>query len=408
MLALLAHPVLEAEALPVSPLVLATAAVCLIAVVARVGPAGVGDPVSGRVEPDRVAEPLPTTRWPSRALAVALLAVAIVAGRIGRDSTVENLAPALVMGLAWPLLVAASLALGRVWAWLDPWDTLARLLAPLRGGPTTRETAALAPSEPIPVWGALPAALAWVWLLGVSASPFSPRTVGTALTVYTVVTVAGTLLVGRRAWLRRAEVFGLLFDWLARLRRGRLRTWEPPAGVEAVLGALAGGLLFSSLRGSVAWLELAASPRPEVWRALALLACVALAVGLLALAARAATRFGARGSAAAGAVPVVGAVALATALTADRLKISAQLLPGLVSDPLGRGWDLFGTAHVTPVWEPTELPALIAIQVGVLLAGGVVGALVARRRTASWRHAGPAVAGVCALVAGGVLAVSIV
>jgi hypothetical protein len=409
-----AHPVLEAEALPVSPLVLAAAAVCLVAIVARVSPwVGVsGDPTAANDDAATAdtagvsappAEPgLPATRWPTRAAGVLLLGLAIATGRLGRDSTIENLAPVLVMGLGWPLLVAGSALLGRVWAWLDPWDTLARVLSPLRGGESPPGPGARA------VWWAIPAALAWMWLLGVARAPFSPRTVGTGLAVYTVVMLAGTLLIGRREWLDRADVVGLFFGWVARTRRGGLRRWDPPAGAEIVLGVLAGGLLFGSVRGSVTWLEFAASPNPHVWRAGGLLVWAGVAAGALWLAGRVSARLGARGDVPAAVVPVVTAIALATALTADRLKVSLQLFPGLASDPFGRGWDLFGTAHFGLVWGPTDLSLLIGIQVALLLLGGVAGALVARRRQAAWREAGPAVAAVCAVVAGGVLTLSLV
>ena len=61
-------------------------------------------------------------------------------------------------------------------------------------------------------------------------------------------------------------------------------------------------------------------------------------------------------------VPAVAGVALAVALARNRFSTSMQLLPGLVGDPLGRGWDLFGapTARLDP--EPLGAAGLVALQ----------------------------------------------
>ena len=69
-------------------------------------------------------------------------------------------------------------------------------------------------------------------------------------------------------------------------------------------------------------------------------------------------------------------VALAVALARNRLFTSVQLLPGLLGDPLGRGWDLLGTP--TAGLDPAPLGAggLIALQL-CLVAGTHIAAAAA-------------------------------
>ena len=138
-------------------------------------------------------------QWVVRAVCLAALLLAVLAGRIGVDDELENLAPALTVGAGLPLLVGGSLVLGRLWRWVDPWDTLARLAAP--------GDRSVAPGH---VWPAVAVVLPWLWFLGVYPRPLDPRAIGLALATYTVVTLAGCLAVGRVRWLASAEPVGRL------------------------------------------------------------------------------------------------------------------------------------------------------------------------------------------------------
>ncbi len=130
----LAHPVLEHSGLGFPPLLMASITAWLVFLVAFALPDPVDRPAQVSSEP---GEPPPPASWSGglsgsqltgRAIGVVLLLVAVIAGRVGADDQLENLAPALIVGSAWPLLVLTSVLLGPVWRWLDPWDSLARLL----------------------------------------------------------------------------------------------------------------------------------------------------------------------------------------------------------------------------------------------------------------------------------------
>lgn len=391
----LAHPLTQPFTLPVSPLVAALAAAGVVLVVALAWPEA-GRPARGR--PDHVAASwagaLSVPVVVTRLLAVGLLVLAVVAGRLGVDDELENLASALVVGAAWPLLVAASISVGPVWRWIDPWDGIARTLA--RGEPDV---------APRHVWPAALLAAAWAWYLSAYSDPLDPRSVGAILALYTLLTVAGCLAVGRVRWLATAEPLGIVLSWMALLPRGRLVDWDPPRGAEVLLGSLAGGLLFGAARRSQLWGSLNTVPDADLVAAAGLVASCAGASAVLVLAAGTAARLGARGAAARAAVPAVAGIVLAVAMDRNRLFTSVQLLPALLGDPLGRGWDLLGRAGAGLDPAPLGTRGLLLAQLAVLAAGHAIGAVVVAQRVRR-RARGPIAVALAILVGAGVIAVA--
>jgi hypothetical protein len=363
-----AHPLTEPFQLPVSPLVSAWICTAIVLVVAFSWPRSTGtarESIAPNASWDGGLSP---PRLVTRLLAVALLVLCIAAGRLGTNDELENLAPALVVGAAWPMLVLVSALAGPVWRWLDPWDTLAR---------TTR-----GPDEPAAsVWPAALVTLPWVWYLSAYSDPLEPRSVGALLALYTVFTVAGCLAVGRRRWLSSAEPLGILLAWAALLPQRRLAAWSPPSGAEALLGMLAGGVLFGAARRSELWGDLNTIEHADLAAAAGVLVSAAVGAGLLlgiAAVARIETP-AAAATVARAAVPVVAAVIVAVAMERNRLTTSVQLLPELLGDPFGEGWDLFGQAGSGLVAEPFGVRGLLLAQLGVVLAGHVAGAVVAAK-----------------------------
>ncbi len=234
------------------------------------------------------------------------------------------------------MLVLASAFIGSVWRWVDPWDSVARPVAP--PGQASDDVR----------WAAI-SALALTWYLGAYPTPLHPRTVGLSLAAYSIVTVAGCLALGRTSWLSRAEVFGLVFGWTAMLPRGALGSWRPPRGAILVLGVLAGGLTFGAIRKSSLWGGLNVAEHALVL-ATGGLATVAAGYALaLWWADRRAEAAGAPGSVAAAMVPAVAGVVVATALSRNRLFTSLQLLPGLLVDLSGPA---AARSPVAPPWTP--------------------------------------------------------
>jgi hypothetical protein len=388
---LLAHPLLDPGGLAVPPAAAAVVAMLVVATAARLWP----EPVRQASAPGALA---PSHSWSgtlsplqvaTRALAVGLLLLAIAAGRAGSEDQLENVAPALVVGAGWPLLLLGSAVLGPVWRWTDPWDGIARPLAQ-------------AGSEARSVAGAVVPAAAWAWYLSAYREALDPPNVGLALAVYSIVTVGGCLAVGRIWWLSRFEVFGMLFGWVG--MRARLVRWRPPAGATLVLGVLAGGLAFGAVRMSTLWGGLNAARHALLWATVGVVVSAGLYAGLLRVLDRWSARLEVPGSVAAAVVPAVTGLAVALAMARNRLFTSVQLIPALAIDPFGtRGSPL---ARGYPfVAEPLGDTGLLVAQVAVLLIAHLAGAIVLARRTEMERR-GPGMAALCAVVAAGMVALT--
>jgi hypothetical protein len=390
---LFAHPITQSFNLPLSPLVVAVGASAGVLVVALAWP--------GRAEPVPDATHVGSASWAdgltrpqiaTRAVGVALLALAISAGRLGVDDQLENLAPALVIGAAWPVLVFVSVVIGPIWRWLDPWDALARVLA---RGETERPFGH--------VWPAAALALPWVWYLGAYPDSLEPRSVGALLALYTLVTLAGCLAVGRERWLASSEPFGIVLAWLALVPRRLLSSWRAPPGAETLLGVLAGGVLFGAVRRSELWGELNVVSNALLWATLGVVVSCVVVAGLLEGMARAAYR--GRSGVARAAVPALAGIIVAVAMDFNRLFTSLQLLPRLLGDPFGKGWDPFGTSGAGLDPAPLGTTGLTVAQLAVLLAAHVAGA-VALARGVPRGDRGPGAVAVTILAAASVIAIA--
>lgn len=303
-----------------------------------------------------------------RVVAVLALVTAVVAARAGVDDELENLAPALVVGAGWPLLILASLLVGSFWRWVDPWDTLARVLD--RGD---------GPGAPGHVYPAVVAALPWLWFLSVHPRPLDPRAVGIALAAYTALTLAGCVALGRVRWLSSAEPVGIVLSWIGLVPRRRLTSWQPPAGAGLLLGVVIAGSLVGALRRTELWSGVAALPRATTYATVGLLVACVVAGGLVLLAQRLAASPAQRAAVAQSLVPVAAGVVVAISLARNRFFTSVQILPGLLGDPLGRGWDLLGSP--TSGLDPAPLGAtgLVALQLGVIAGAHLLAAVIAPR-----------------------------
>jgi len=368
-----AHPVFEHAGSGFPPLLMASITAWLVFVVAFALPErAIEETPSAETEAPLASWPgrLTPPQWAGRLVTVVVLLVTIAAARLGSEDQLENIAPALVVGTAWPLLVLASVAVGPVWRWLDPFDGLARLLG---GGSKRGPGSAAAPDS---VWPAALLLLPWVWFLSAAADPLAPRSVGIVLAAYTAVTLAGWVGLGRERFRSRPALLALLLSCMPLLPRGRLARWEPPPGAEALLGVLVGGVAFGAIRRSQQWTGIDAATGAWAYALLSLLGSCAVVTLLLILARRLALRVDGAAGIARAVVPAAAAVVVAVGLGRNRLTSSVQLLPGLVGDPFGLGWDLLGPSIDGLDPAPLGVAGLLTAQVAVLVAGHLVGAVV--------------------------------
>lgn len=345
------------------------------------------------------------------AFGVFLLGVTVWSGLVGAPLVLDNFAPSFVY-IAFALgLVPISVVFGDVFRAVNPWFAIGRAFSW-----AMRLTARSELPPPLPYpdrLGHLPAAVglvAFAWLELIAKGGQLPRTIATATLVYTAVTLVGMAAFGVRPWIDRGEAFSVYFGLFARLspfeRRDRSILLRPPLAGLATLQPIRGTvLLLAVMLGTVTFDGAGEGP---VWRWLAprledgfgflgdegarllsggvgLAACVALLYGFYRFGAAMAGRAGRvdRPATMAGAfvhslVPIAAAYVLAHYVSF--MVLQGQGLAALISDPLGRGWDIFGTASAGIDFTLLDAAQVWYLQVALVVAGHVAGLVSAHDR----------------------------
>ncbi len=332
----------------------------------------------------------------ARAVGLLLLGVLICAGLAGNTNPSVNIAPVAVYVIFWVGLQAVSVLVGDVWLQLSPFSTLAdgsaRLWARLRGRP-----AADADRGGGNQWWAVAAMFGFVWLELAFHDNTEIRVLGVYLAAYTVALLAGAAIFGR-GWLRDAEGFGVLFTKLsamAPLHRGggALRLRAPLAGL-AVLsikrGSVAfilvvlGSTTFDGFSRSSLWLDIAAERTG--WELTAVntvgLMFVIFAVFVLyraAIAGMAAITGDTERELADVFAPSLMPIAAAYTIAHyfSYLLLEGQQIIARISDPFGRGWDLFGTATYQVDYTAISTTTIAWTQTAAIVVGHVLAVAVA-------------------------------
>ena len=311
-----------------------------------------------------------------RLAALALFVVTMLAGLVGNQSPYRNIAPTLVWIIWWVGLAVLAAFVGDLWRLINPWSTLfeaaERLTRRLGGGELSRR-------RPYPkslgVWPGCLLLLAFAWVELVYPHAASPRHIAVLAIGYSLLTWAGMLAYGREAWLDHGEVFSVVFATFARFapteaRNGELRLRPLGSGLledrpvstsmMAFVLLLLATVLYDGLIGTGEWalLEralLATVPVPAAWAGAALKTVGLPLLWLLFVAAYVAVS--AIMSAIVGGRPGTLELARHFALTLVPIAIGyhlahylvfllvqGQYIIPLLSDPLGWGWNLLGTA----------------------------------------------------------------
>jgi hypothetical protein len=357
----------------------------------------------------------------------ALVAV-IVTGLLGSQHPAKNLAPTIVWVFWWVGLGLFVALVANVWPALNPWRTLAVLIeafwsraqSPLRAYPNR-----------LGEWPAVLALLAFVWIELVSPFASSPRALALMALAYTGATLLAMHVYGRDVWLMRGEAFTLVFLLLGRFAPIALLTTDrracpvasggidheacltcfeaaAPGDRELVCRLPATGLLATEARSGavVAFLLLLLSAvlfdgllGTAFWRALekwltgdreGLLAATLGLAGIWAVFLVAYLGACAAMAAVADSRCPVGVLARRYALTLvpiaigydlahnfSYLLVQGQSLAALASDPLGAGWNLFGSAGHEPNVGIVDARTTWRVAIAAIVVGHVVSVVLA-------------------------------
>jgi hypothetical protein len=360
-----------------------------------------------------------------RVVSLGIFVLVLAAGLFGNEDTARNFAPTFVWIVWWVGLAYVAALLGNIWPALNPWsiayaglEGLARLC-----GARPRRTFGLNYPAWLGVWPAVLLFGLFAWLELIAESGTAPRTLATAILIYSALTWAAMAAFGREVWLERGEAFSLAFavfgrfapigqpergpdgspgPWPLRPYAGDLVVDRPCSlSMTVFVILMLSTVTFDGFKETPLWGRLLQGIAFEPWLHPAIrqlhdlgfdfqaaletvmLALFPLAFLLVYLGFSWLTRqaAGSRRPVAEVAglfvlslVPIAIAYHLAHYLS--YLLIAGQFIIPLISDPFGFGWNLFGTADyavditvIGPkfVWYT----AVIAIVVGHVFAVGV-------------------------------------
>ena len=347
------------------------------------------------------------------AIGVFLLGVVIYAGLRGVEVPEANFASLFVYVAFWVGLVPLSVLFGDVFRAFNPWRAMGRAAGWV--GQRISRGSLPAPLE-YPAWlGRWPAAIGlflFTVLELVAADGNKPEPVAIAALVYTALTFIAMALYGVERWIDRGEAFSVYFTLFSRIspfetREGQVGLRRPLSGLPrlehlpgtvAVLAVMIGTVTFDGASEAPLWsgispdiaaffgdVGLAPQRAFELAFLIGLLGAVLLVAGFYRLGIQGAHGVGGGFSASRLAnefvhslVPI--ALAYVAAHYFTLLLFDGQRLFYAISDPLGRGSDLFGTAGTQPDFGFIGANAIWYWQVGFVVLGHVAALMLAHDR----------------------------
>ena len=341
----------------------------------------------------RVADPI------CGAIGIAIFAIAVYAGLAGeQDDPQHNLLPVVLYVHFWVGLAFLSVFLGDVFRAFNPWRAMARGVAAGGRAIGVRYQAPLAYPGRLGRWPAALGILVFAAIELVYSADVTPRGLAVLAIVYAAAQLIGMAAFGIERWSDRADPFGVYFGLFARLsplRWERARLWvrTPLAGLTgltaipgtaALVCVMIGTTSFDGLEQTATWRSTFSDPT-QAGRLAGLGFMVALVysvyrVGTYGM--RTVGRDRQSGYLAArfahSLVPI--ALAYVVAHYFSLLATSGQDLGYLISDPLGNGSNLFGTADWTSNLGLVSTTAVWLVQVCALIVGHVSGLASAHDR----------------------------
>lgn len=372
----------------------------------------------------RVVLRVPAQGWAWRlALAIrtacaAFFVFLIFAGIAGEQNPFRNIVVVSVWIIGWVGISLGSAFLGDLWRLIDPWSTifacLERMCASM--GPGGLLGANRVYPKLLGAWPAMALFVGFAWMELVWSGRDVPARLAQAMLAYSLFTWIGMFVFGREIWRAHGEVFSIAFGIFARFgivgvcpRASAIEIRPPAVGLlerraldpsmTALVVALLATVTFDGFLETPFWAQLDlrildAPPDSSLWMILELSEAQALrlgrTIGLLAFVALfnavyyaicqfiAAVTKQTRADVATIAgrfvlslVPICLAYHIAHYFS--YLAIGGQYIIPSLSDPLGRGSDLFGTAAFQPElgivgpWLQWTV-AVVAVVVGHVIA----------------------------------------
>ena len=348
--------------------------------------------------------PLHPLAWLIKVFSLLLFALTLVSALYGTNDPLMNLAPTMVWIIGWIGLSFVVIAMGNIWPVLDPWrssfellNTCAQKLGIKRG---------LSLGWPWPtrlgMWPAAVLLLIWCALEVIYPLATSPFKLGCVLLGWTVINLAGMACFGREVWQAHADLFAVYFSGLARTFKPSPVATEaaPTPGLIAFILAMLATVLFDGLHGGSGWLVFEGVLKASIPQWLDINGYVAGTLGLLSVWVTFLLAYvltchisaGTTSSAVTGKkiaqqmaptlIPIAAAYLIAHNFS--NLLIQGQTIIALLSDPLGRQWDVLGTAKFYPDISVVDAKLTWLVAVTAIVVGHVLSIWQAHRVALTW------------------------
>jgi hypothetical protein len=350
------------------------------------------------------------------AIGIAAFAFVVYAGFAGTQTATANIEPTIIYVIFWVGIPFVSAVFGDVFAPFNPWRALARGVAWIAGRVTGgRLPAPMAYPSWLGRWPAALGILAFAWVELVYVNRDDPSILAALALLYAATQLIGMSVYGIDTWTRRADAFAVYFNLFSKLaplhwRRSVLYRRMPLSGAPkldvmpgtvALLCTMIGTTSFDGFSQGSLWtgtngiapnlqqrfinLGFSQETALEITFTIGLVLMVCLIGGLYRAGIAGMGSIGGRhqpGELAQKFVHSLIPIALAYVVAHyfSLLAYQGQAMASLVSDPLGDGSDMFGTAASTIDYNVITATGIWYVQVAALVLGHAAGLTLAHDR----------------------------
>jgi hypothetical protein len=331
-----------------------------------------------------------------RVMGIAGLVLVVLTGVVGPPNSVRNPGPVLVWVGFWLVVPFAGAFLGDIYRLLSPWGSLSALLG-------THLARSRRPTESWGVWPATIAFSGFIWFEMIYPNPTHPRHLAIAAVVYTALLLGIGEWLGRWRAIEQFDAFGTYNRLISAISpldldsergpgwRGWLRQLPDVPdlpGVTTFVIIVIGSVAFHGI-SAASWFASAFGGFGQslAGRTLFLL----ITIGIVGTAYWVTCRYVARQSGEGSStgrvarrfihclVPIGFAYAFSHYFTA--IVFEGQLILSTVSDPFGRGWNLFGTALRPVDFTVLSSTSVWWIQVSAIAVGHLAALILVHDRS---------------------------
>jgi len=164
-----------------------------------------------------------------RLLSVTLFVLVILAGLIGDQHPISNIAPIFVWVIWWVGMAYICALIGNLWSVVNPWKIIFEWAELIYMRCTSGERLSRQLKYP-KNWGVWPGVFlffCFAWIENVYSNAVVPKEIALLALGYSLITWAGMFFFGKEVWLRRGEAFSIAFTLFAKFAPLEIRIANP-------------------------------------------------------------------------------------------------------------------------------------------------------------------------------------